>query len=137
MERDSAFAVGTQATPEDIDAIARSSVDYIEAWYTGDGERIEGCLHPELAKRAVDSDPRTGARTLHHLDARTMVASTREGRGTKTPPADRTHQVSILDVFRNIACVKVVSHPYVDYLHLGKFNQRWLIVNVLWERRQP
>jgi Putative lumazine-binding len=29
----------------------------------------------------------------------------------------------------------VVSAAFVDYLHLARFDQRWLIVNVLWEPR--
>jgi len=33
------------------------------------------------------------------------------------------------------ASVKVLSEPFVDYLHLARFGERWLIVNVLYERR--
>jgi len=31
--------------------------------------------------------------------------------------------------------VKVSSYPYMDYLHLVKINDRWLILNVLYEVR--
>jgi hypothetical protein len=37
---------------------------------------------------------------------------------------------------RHIASVKVLSHPFVDYLHVAKIGDRWLIVNVLWELRK-
>ncbi len=123
--------------PEDIDAITRSSVDYIESWYTADGERMRQCLHPDLAKRTVKRDPGAGGWVLRHTDTPMLVTYTREGHGTVTPAADQTYRVSILDVFRNTASVKVVSHPFVDYLHLARFNDRWLIVHALWEPRQP
>ncbi len=122
--------------PEDIAAITRSSVDYIESWYTADGERMRQCLHPDLAKRTVRRDPTTGEWTLRHTDAARMVTLTWEGHGTETPPPDRKYQVTILDVFRNTASTKVVSHPFVDYLHLARFNERWLIVSAVWEPRE-
>lgn len=65
-----------------------------------------------------------------------LVAFTRAGHGTETPAPDRTYRVTVLDVFRNTASVKVVSYPFVDYLHLARSGERWLIVNVLWEPRQ-
>lgn len=123
--------------PEDIAAITRSSVDYVESWYTADAERMRCCLHPDLAKRTVKRDPGTPTWVLRHTDAKMLVTYTQDGHGTETPVVDRTHRVSILDVFRNTASVKVVSHPFVDYLHLARFNDRWLIVNALWEPRQP
>jgi len=123
--------------PEDIAAITRSSVDYVESWYTADAERMRRCLHPDLAKRTVKRDPGTATWVLRHTDAKMLVTYTQDGHGTETPVVDRTYRVSILDVFRNTASVKVVSHPFVDYLHLARFNDRWLIVNALWEPRQP
>ncbi len=94
------------------------------------------CLHPDLAKRGIRRDPSTGELVLRHIDAAGMVPATAEGRGTETEPANRKHHVTILDVFRNTACTKVVSYPYVDYLHLARSGPRWLIVNALWEPRR-
>ena len=37
------------------------------------------------------------------------------------------------DVFENAASVKVVASDWIDYLHMAKWNGRWVIVNVLWE----
>jgi hypothetical protein len=41
--------------------------------------------------------------------------------------------VTILDVYENMASVKVVFLDWVDYVHIAKFSGRWVIVNVLWE----
>jgi hypothetical protein len=43
--------------------------------------------------------------------------------------------VTILDVFGNTASVRVVAADWIDYLHVAKFNGRWVIV--LWELKQP
>ncbi len=126
---------GFVAQQGDLEAITRSSVDYIESWYSADGERMRRCLHPQLAKRGLRPDPKTGEWQLGHTDAPRMVTLTQEGHGMETPSADRKYQVTVLDVFRNTASVKVVSYPFVDYLHLARFDDRWLIVNALWEPR--
>jgi len=124
-------------TPEDIEGITRASRDYAESWFTADGERMRGCLHPDLVKRTIMRDPQQGTWKLRRpSDAQMMVAFTQEGGDSHMPESERTYQITILDAFRHIATVKVLSHPYMDYLHIAKINDRWLIVNVLWEVRQ-
>ena len=44
--------------------------------------------------------------------------------------------VRILDIFGNTASVRVDAGAWVDYLHIVKWNGRWVIINVLWELRQ-
>ena len=41
----------------------------------------------------------------------------------------------MLDVFGNAAVAKVVMADWIDYLQLVRVEGRWLIVNVLWERK--
>jgi hypothetical protein len=45
------------------------ALDYIEGWYTGDAARMERALHPDLAKRIVESDARNGGSVLGHMTA--------------------------------------------------------------------
>jgi hypothetical protein len=118
---------------EELQEIIRTSVDYIESWYTGDAERMRSCLHPELAKRSAMKDAASGQPVLRTTTAERMYRLTLQGEGAGLPEQDRTHEVTVLDAFRNIACVKVVSHEYLDYLHVARFDERWLIVNVLWD----
>jgi hypothetical protein len=122
---------------EEIDAITQPARDHIEAHYTSDGERMRQCLHPDLVKRTVVPDARQGKWQLYRTtDAQMLVEFTQEGDGSGVPESEQTYQIMILDVFRHIACVKVVSYEYVDYLQLAKLDQHWLIVNVLWELRE-
>ena len=115
-------------------AIGEVARAYLESWLDGDGERMRSALHPMLAKRGLDYGPGASPTGLHHLETAYMIDSA--GRGPR-PQYGREIEVTILDLADNVASVKVVSEPFVDYLHLAKFEGRWWIVNVLYEDRQP
>src|SRR5919112_6043649 len=119
-------------TAADSAGIRSAALDYIEGWYTGDATRMERALHPELAKRIVQTDAQ-GRSRLGQQSAMTLVASTRRGGGTDIPADKRKSDVRILDVYGNAASVRVQASTWVDYLHMAKSNGRWVIVNVLWE----
>ena len=61
-----------------------------------------------------------------------LVQGVRRGDGKQTPKEKQLKDVIILDVFGNAASVKIVASDWIDYLHIGKFNGRWVIINVLW-----
>lgn len=66
----------------------------------------------------------------------TLVLNTRRGGGREeTPVAQQRKDVRILDIFRNTASVRVDASTWIDYMHIAKWNGRWVIVNVLWELR--
>ncbi len=122
-------------TAADSSAIKQTALDYIEGWYDGNVERMERALHPELAKRIVNVDPRNGRNSLGQQSAMTLVLNTRRGGGKETPVAQQRKDVRILDIFGNTASVRVDAATWIDYMHVAKWNGRWVIVNVLWELR--
>ena len=113
-------------------AIKQTALDYIEGWYEGNAERMERALHPELAKRIVRTNPQNQSQ-LGQMSAMSLVLGTRRGGGKDTPKERQQKDVTILDVYENAASVKIVASDWIDYLHMAKFNGRWVIVNVLWE----
>lgn len=113
-------------------AIKQTALDYIEGWYEGNAERMERALHPELAKRIVETNQQ-GYSRLNQMSALSLVQGTRRGGGKQTPKEKQLKDVTILDVFEKAASVKIVASDWVDYLHLARWNGRWVIVNVLWE----
>jgi RNA recognition motif-containing protein len=127
------FANGKSPDDADRAAIKQTALNYIEGWYEADAERMEKSLHPELAKRIVRVDPKTGKCRLDQMSALTLVQGTRARHGRQTPVDQRQRDVTILDIFGNTASVKIVAAQWVDYLHMAKFDGRWVIVNVLWE----
>lgn len=120
----------TEVTPEDLDSIERAATDYIEAWLTGDADRMADCLHHDLTKRAIDIDQATNGRSVDAMTQNDMVKATKKGSGKDMAP---DYEVTIMDAYRNIAMAKVDSARYIDYLHIGRFEDRWRIVNVFWE----
>lgn len=123
----------TAAPTPDAAAIRQTALDYIEGWYEGNAERMERALHPELAKRIARRNPQNTQSRLDQMSAMSLVQGTRAGGGKSTPKEQQQKDVTILDVYENAASVKIVASDWVDYLHLAKFNGRWVIVNVLWE----
>ena len=122
----------TAASDADKAAITATALDYIEGWYEGNSERMERALHPDLAKRIVRTNDQ-GQSMVQQMSAMGLVQGVKRGGGKNTPKEKQEKEVTILDVYRNAASVKVVASDWIDYLHVAKFNGRWVIVNVLWE----
>ena len=119
-------------TAADSAAIRATVLDYVDGWYTGDGERMRRALHPDLAKRISQRD-QEGAWRLDSMTADQLVAGTARGGGTRTPEERRQRDVAILDIFGNVASVRATMLEWIDYMHLARVDGRWQIVNVLWE----
>ena len=117
----------------DLDAIKQCALDYGEGWYAGDAERMERALHPELVKRTILPNPRSGQLRVDNISALSLINATRKGYGTHTPTENRRTEVTIFDVTANAASVKLMMHDWVDYMHMRKVDGQWKIVNVLWE----
>ena len=128
-----AYAQTITDSDADKAAIKQTALDYIEGWYEGSSERMERALHPDLAKRIVRMSPDKKFYRLDQMSAMSLVQGVRSGGGKQTPKEKQLKDVTILDVFGNAASVKIVASDWIDYLHIGKFNGRWVIINVLWE----
>jgi len=122
-----------QSDDADLEAIEATALDYGMGWYEGDAERMERALHPDLAKRVVAPDPRSGKGKIDHMSAMRLVQSTRAGYGAKVAPETRKTVVTILEVYGNAAIVKLEMHDWVDFMQMARLDGRWVIVNVLWE----
>ena len=118
----------SQASPEDVHAVTRVATEYYQSWFAGDGERMRATLHPALAKRAAVK-PGTETLDLDETPMDSLVAITARGEGTRFDPQ---LEVTVLDVFGDIATGLVRSEPFYEYLHLARFGKRWLIVNALY-----
>jgi len=111
-----ASAASAQTTTPNANdaAIKQTALDYIEGWYEGNAERMERALHPELAKRIVQTNPQNNRSRLDQMSAMSLVLGTRRGGGKDTPKERQQKDVTILDVFENAASVKVVASDWID-----------------------
>ena len=116
-------------------AIINTSMDYIEGWYEASVNRMERCLHPDLVKRNVSVREKTKKSYLNHLSKSNMIEYTNSGGGSSLPKETLFYKVIILDIYDDIATVKGISAQYIDYLHLAKWNDKWMIINIIWDNR--
>ncbi len=129
-----AGSAGAQ-TAADTGAIRAIALDYAEGWYEGNGARMARAVHPELVKRIVMWDSVSKRSVIQTMGATALVNGTFRGFGKDTPADRQEKAVSVLDVFQNVASVRVTMADWIDYLQVAKVEGRWVIVNVLWERK--
>lgn len=110
------------------DAVAAVTREYFRSWFEGDADAMRAVLHPALSKRCAQ-EPGGPGLALEEDTASSMVESA--GRGPR-PQYEQWLAVIVLDVSGDIATVLVRSQPFVEYLHLGRFDGRWLVVNTLY-----
>jgi hypothetical protein len=119
---------------KDRKAVEMAALDYIEGWYEGNVGRMEECLHPDLQKREIRTLSQTGRSQFGLHTASTLIEGTRLGHGKKIPVEERNIQITVFEIFKNIATVKATSKLSTEYLHIVKYNGEWKVLNVLWER---
>jgi hypothetical protein len=119
-------------TAADSSAIVATALDYIDGFYTSDAVRMERALHPELAKRIV-GDPAGPESSLQNMTAEQLIQATASGGAARIPDDAKKEDVSILDIYNNVASVRIDAGLWIDYLHVARWNGEWKIVNVLWE----
>jgi hypothetical protein len=119
-------------TAADSTAIVATALDYIDGFYTSDAARMERALHPELAKRIV-RDPAGPESQLQNMTAEQLIDVTGRGGAAGIPEEARKDDVTILDIYHNVASVRIDAGVWIDYLHVARWNGEWKIINVLWE----
>lgn len=117
------------ASREDLDAIERAALDYLEGYVTGDPERHLRAYHPECVKRRLTTDPDSGVTEQIVLSPQTMADYAGTGR---TVIDDCPTEVFIDDVYEDMASVRVYSCNWVDFLHVTKARGEWRLFHVTW-----
>ncbi len=118
--------------PATVKAVEAVAYDYVDGQLEGDVARVTRALHPDLAKRAVRGKPDPDETlALRRMSRDELTELTRQG-ALKTPRDRWDRTVRVLDVAGNVAVARVETPWFVDHLNLGRFGERWVIVNALW-----
>jgi hypothetical protein len=112
----------------DYIGVKQEPINYIASWYSGNRDQMEQALHPKLAKRRVNSSNDVSSASYDW-----MLNAVENGKGRITDPKSGQKDIEILSQSENMASVKVISNDFIDYLQLAKFNNKWKIINALWE----
>jgi hypothetical protein len=128
------FCSAQAQTNADREAVRQAALDYVEGIYNVEPSRIERSVHPKLAKLGFYRPPADDAYrpgSTMTFERLVEIAKTYNKEGKL--PKDAPKEVTVLDVLDQTASVKLVAEWGVDYMHLAKFDGKWMIVNVLWQ----
>jgi len=131
-----ANAAPMQSNAETLRAIEATAYDYMDGQLEGNAERVAQALHPDLAKRNLKPGSPYETLALGRMTSDELIGLTRKG-ALKTPKEQWQRSVKVLQVDEDIATVRLESLWFVDHLQMGKFGERWVIVNALWHRKTP
>ena len=126
-------------TKNDSTLIKEAVLNYLEGLEYNDTLRVEKALHPDLAKRVITKD-KSGQDKLDNMTASTLLNYTKTFDYTKlykegvNPKETLKVEVIIFDITNEITTVKAIQNKFAffDYIHLGKINDEWKIINILW-----
>ena len=116
----------TQQKTSDQAAVRETITDYIEGYYTGDAARMEKSLHPHYLKHMIH-----GNVPMREKNGLQMVQEVRSNGPSDLPRAERTEQISVLDISGDIASAKLVTAHWVDYMTLSRSEGQWKILSVV------
>lgn len=110
-------------------AVAAVAQNYMDAYYTADAARMQKAVHPDFHKRTLQTV--NGHTEISEDSVQSMVEGVRLGSGKEIPAAERVQKIEVLDVYRDVASVKVVTGRWIDYMHLSKLNGEWRVLDVV------
>jgi len=129
----SAQAQTSSTDGADREAVRQATLDYVEGVYNVDPSRIERSVHPKLAKLGFYRGPKDEAYRPSPMTFERLIEVAKTYNKEGKLPKDAPKEITVLDLLDQTATVKLVAEWGIDYMHLAKFDGKWMIVNVLWQ----
>ena len=122
-----------KASKADRAGVRAAILDYVEGVYTVDPKRIERSVHKDLAKVGYSKQD-DGTWKTHPMDYQRLyeLAAT-YNKENRFDPKKQPKKVEIFEVLDKTASAKVTARWGIDYFHLAKHGDKWVIMNVLWQ----
>lgn len=115
----------------EVDAVKAAVLDYIEGIYGANPSRMKPSLHPELAKVGFMSDE--SGYSAYPMTYEQVLEATATFNLDGKIPQDAIKDITIFEVLDQTASVKLEAWWGVDYIHLAKYDGKWMIIQVLWQ----
>jgi Putative lumazine-binding len=115
----------------DYEAVKQALLDYVEGVYEADPTRIERSVHPDLAKRGFFVTAKETTESTMSF-AQFIEHTKTYNQDDKFPP-DAPKEIIIYEVLDHTASAKLIAAWGIDYMHLAKYGETWMIVHVLWQ----
>jgi hypothetical protein len=115
----------------DYEAVKQAILDYVEGVYETDPTRIERSVHHDLAKRGFFvTEKETTESTMSFAQ---FIEHTKTYNKDGHFPPDAPKEVVIYEILDHTASAKLIAAWGIDYMHLAKYGDTWMIVHVLWQ----
>jgi hypothetical protein len=122
----------------DREAVKAAAMDYIEAIYNAQPDRIVRSVHPQLRK--IGYYKKQGETTYTEApmtyDQLVNLAGSWNKEG-KRDLAKAPKEVAAYEVLDQTASVKVTAQWGIDYMQLAKYDGKWKTINILWQGHPP
>jgi len=115
---------------KDQDEVKKVLADLREAANAKDADRAKALFHPEIIRRTYAPGMPGGKMIVQDVTGETLLQIIRMGRGV-APKDQPLPEVTVLDVYENMASIRSARPGGVDYLHLAQQKGEWRIVNIL------
>jgi hypothetical protein len=123
----------TAANPDESALIKQAMLDYVEGVYEVDPKKIERSVHPDLAKRGFYVKRGETAYSQAPMTFTELVELSKRYYAKTKPPQNAPKEIVIFDRLDQTASAKLTAAWGIDYMHLAKYEGKWMIVNVLWQ----
>ena len=119
----------------DYKGVHAAIIDYVEGLYLADSTRIARSVHPDLRKRGYWYNSQK-AEYADNLDM--TYQQLKDLAATWNTEGDRANTqspkiIEIYDINDRTASAKLTAEWGIDYFHLAKLDDKWYIMNVLWQ----
>jgi hypothetical protein len=133
LSNNAQIASGQTTSPaaNDSMAVIETAMNYGDGFLGGSAERMEKALFPDLMKLAVTKLPGSGESVLIQSTVSGLVELSRAKIGFQEE-SKRNISVKVLLIDGDIACARLNSSQFNDYLEMIRTDEGWKIVNVLW-----
>ncbi|MEZ4700475.1 MAG: nuclear transport factor 2 family protein [Rhodothermales bacterium] len=129
------FIAPAARAQDDTAGVRRAALDYIEGFYEGDSTKLVRSVHPTVTKFGYYIPRGQEAYTGEPMSYQAMMdfANAVAANPARKARPDAPKEVTIYEVQDQTASAKVVAWWGTDYLLLGKYDGKWMIVHVLWQ----
>ena len=123
-----------KAQNPDRRAVYNAALDYVEGMYEAAPDRIKRSVHPDLVKRGFYWKTRDSQYSeMTTMTFEQLVQISKDWNRSGWLPADAPKEIEIFAVQDKTAAAKVTAQWGSDYLQLVKYDNGWMIVNILWQ----
>ena len=124
--------VAQAQTHDEREAVRQAVLDYVEALYEADSARIERSVHRDLFKLGFERD-KEGAYKPYRMTYQELYDLAGRWNKTGRIPKNSKKEIVVYDVADQTASAKLTAMWGIDYLHLAKFDGKWMITDILWQ----